>query len=161
MCLSCIAKTKYLRIYHLITCTIPNYNLLRVTLYSVSLRNERGYCRSIQNFILIKCHTWKVAAKNIMWCDVKYLPFSLCIIALTLIILWAFMKCYLLLCYWAECSSELFWSPVVRLWVRRPSACPPLRKRSHFHFLPQNQLDNFNPTWHKASLGDVNSCLFK
>ena len=99
--------------------------------------------------------------KNIMWCDVKYLPFSLCIIALTLIILWAFMKCYLLLCYWAECSSELFWSPVVRLWVRRPSACPSLRKRSHFHFLPQNQLDNFNPTWHKSSLGDVNSCLFK
>ena len=32
---------------------------------------------------------------------------------------------------------------------------------SHFHLLPQNQWTNFNQTWHKASLGEGDSSLFK
>ena len=32
---------------------------------------------------------------------------------------------------------------------------------SHFHLLLQNHWVNFNQTWHKASLGEGNSSLFK
>ena len=32
---------------------------------------------------------------------------------------------------------------------------------SHFHLLLQNHWANFNQTWHKASLGEGNSSLFK
>ena len=32
---------------------------------------------------------------------------------------------------------------------------------SHFHLLLQNHWDNFNQTWHKASLGEGDSSLFK
>ena len=42
---------------------------------------------------------------------------------------------------WAERSSELFWSPVVRLSVHF----------SHFHLLLQNRWDNFNESWHKVT----------
>ena len=32
---------------------------------------------------------------------------------------------------------------------------------SHFHVLLQNHWANFNQTWHKTSLGEGNSSLFK
>ena len=32
---------------------------------------------------------------------------------------------------------------------------------SHFHLLLQNHRANFNQTWHKASLGEGDSSLFK
>ena len=32
---------------------------------------------------------------------------------------------------------------------------------SHFHLLLQNHWANFNQTWHKASLGEVDSSLYK
>ena len=32
---------------------------------------------------------------------------------------------------------------------------------SHFHLLLQNHWANFNQTWHKVSLGEGNSSLFK
>ena len=44
------------------------------------------------------------------------------------------------------------------------SVCPSIRLSvnfSHFHLLLQNHWANFNQTWHKASLGEGNSSLFK
>ena len=52
------------------------------------------------------------------------------------------------------------------------SVCPPVRPSvclsvclsvnfSHFHLLLQNHWANFNQTWHKVSLGEGDSSLFK
>ena len=52
----------------------------------------------------------------------------------------------------SESPSELFWSPVVRRLVVRPSV-----NFSHFYLLLQNHKANFNQTWHKVSPGVGNS----
>ena len=44
--------------------------------------------------------------------------------------------------------------------VVRPSVCSSVNF-SHFHLLLKNHWANFNQTWHKASLGDRDSSLFK
>ena len=61
---------------------------------------------------------------------------------------------------WAESSSELFWSPVVRRLFVRPSVRQSVNF-SHFHLLLQNHWVNFNQSWHKASLGKGDLSLFK
>ena len=57
---------------------------------------------------------------------------------------------------WAISSSELFWSPVVRCLFVCPSV-----NFSHFHLLLKNHWAIFNQTWHKESLGEGDSNMFK
>ena len=53
-------------------------------------------------------------------------------------------------------SQVSFWSPVVVHPYVHLSV-----NFSHFYLLPQNCWANFNQTWHKASLGQGDSCYFK
>ena len=75
-------------------------------------------------------------------------------------------KCYLFLAY---LSWKLKW---VLITFCPSSVCPSVRLSvglsirlsvnfSHFHLLLQNHWTTFNQSWHKASLGKGDSCLFK
>ena len=63
----------------------------------------------------------------------------------------------------AQVSFSDHLSSVVCLSVHpsvRPSVCLSVNF-SHFHLLLQNDWANFNQTWHKVSLGEGDSSLFK
>ena len=67
----------------------------------------------------------------------------------------------------AHLSWKLKWAFLITLRPSSvcPSVCPSVRLSvcnfSHFHLLLQNHWANFNQTWHKASLGEGDSSLFK
>ena len=60
----------------------------------------------------------------------------------------------------AQVSFSDHLSSVVCLSVRLPSVCLSVNF-SHFHLLLQNHWAVFNQTWHKVSLGEGDSSLFK
>ena len=68
----------------------------------------------------------------------------------------------ILFIFLAHLSWKFKWAFLIT--YRPSSVCPSVYLSvnfSHFHLLLQNHWANFNQTWHKVSLGEGNSSLFK
>ena len=71
-----------------------------------------------------------------------------------------FLTCFRVrpITFLAHLSRRLKWAFLIKIC---PLSVVVIVNFSHFHLLLQNHWANFNQTWHKASLGEGDSSLFK